>query len=95
MTPFSCAEGRFGGDPHCALRNTDCGEEQLQRVLKVVKAGFAQRRKTAVNALSAGLSMTKEQVTEALAACGQSANVRFEQLDMETLLALTEQLFNA
>lgn len=69
-----------------------CPEEQLQHVLKVVKAGFAQRRKTAVNALSAGLSLSKEQVTEALAACGQSANVRFEQLDTETLLQLTAAL---
>lgn len=70
-----------------------CSEETLQRVLKTVKAGFAQRRKTAVNALSAGLSLSKEQVTEALAACGQNANVRFEQLDMDTLLALTGALF--
>lgn len=69
-----------------------CPEEQLRQVLKTVKAGFAQRRKTAVNALSAGLSLSKEQVTEALAACGQSANVRFEQLDMETLLRLSAAL---
>lgn len=70
-----------------------CSEEALQRVLKTVKAGFAQRRKTAVNALSAGLSLSKEQVTDALAACGQNANVRFEQLDMDTLLTLANALF--
>lgn len=70
-----------------------CPEAQLQQVLKIVKAGFAQRRKTAVNALSAGLSLSKEQVTKALAACGQDANVRFEQLDMDTLLRLRAALF--
>lgn len=69
-----------------------CSEEQLRQVLKTVKAGFAQRRKTAVNALSAGLLLSKEQVTEALAACGQSANVRFEQLNMEALLQLSAAL---
>lgn len=69
-----------------------CTETQLQNVLKTVKAGFAQRRKTAVNGLSSGLGLPKEQITDALAACGQAANVRFEQLDLETLLALSENL---
>lgn len=69
-----------------------CSGEQLSKVLRVVKAGFAQRRKTAVNALSAGLSLPKENVTAALAACGQSETVRFEKLDAETLLRLTEAL---
>ena len=71
-----------------------CTPEQLKRVLAVVKAGFAQRRKTAVNALAGGLSLEKAQVTEALAACGQSETVRFEQLDMETLLRLESILMN-
>ncbi len=69
-----------------------CSPEQLGKVLRVVKAGFAQRRKTAVNALSSGLSLPKEQVAAALSACGQSETVRFEQLDTETLLRLTEAL---
>ncbi|MBR4201008.1 MAG: ribosomal RNA small subunit methyltransferase A [Oscillospiraceae bacterium] len=71
-----------------------CPENALQQVLKTVKAGFGQRRKTAVNALSAGLSLPKEQVTAALADCGLTANVRFEQLDLETLLRLSRTLFN-
>lgn len=69
-----------------------CSEEQLRRVLRIVKAGFAQRRKTAVNAIAAGLSLPKEQITAALAACGQKETVRFEQLDMHTLLRLTDAL---
>lgn len=72
-----------------------CTPAQLSRVLKVVKAGFAQRRKTAVNALSSGLSLPKEQITAALAACGQKETVRFEQLEAETLLRLTDALFSA
>ena len=69
-----------------------CTPEQLARALRVVKAGFAQRRKTAVNALSSGLNLTKEQVTAALAECGQSEAVRFEQLDADTLLRLCDAL---
>lgn len=69
-----------------------CTPEELKRVLNVVKAGFAQRRKTAVNALAGGLSLDKEAVTAALRACGCSETVRFEQLDMETLLRLCEAL---
>lgn len=71
-----------------------CSEQELQQVLKTVKAGFGQRRKTAVNALSAGLSLPKEQVTAALGECGLSTNVRFEQLDLETLLRLSSHLFH-
>lgn len=69
-----------------------CTPEQLHRVLRIVKAGFAQRRKTAANALASGLGLTREQVTEALTVCGQDVNVRFEQLGRETLLQLAEQL---
>lgn len=69
-----------------------CTPEMLRNVLAVVKAGFAQRRKTAVNALAGGLSLEKEQVTRALAACGCGETVRFEQLDLETLLKLTAAL---
>ena len=69
-----------------------CTQEQLHRVLKTVKAGFAQRRKTAVNALASGLGLSKEQVTAALAACGQDANVRFEQLSQDTLIQLADAL---
>ncbi|MCQ2434327.1 MAG: 16S rRNA (adenine(1518)-N(6)/adenine(1519)-N(6))-dimethyltransferase RsmA [Oscillospiraceae bacterium] len=69
-----------------------CDEETLAFTLKMVKAGFAQRRKTAVNGLSAGLGLSKEQVIAALERCGLSATVRFEQLDRDTLLKLSEEL---
>jgi len=69
-----------------------CSAEALQQTLRVVKAGFAQRRKTAVNALSSGLDLPKEQVAAALADCGLSDTVRFEQLDLDTVLRLSEHL---
>ena len=69
-----------------------CAQEELTAVLRVVKAGFAQRRKTAVNALTAGLDCSKEAVSAALADCGHSATVRFEQLTLEQVLELTHAL---
>ena len=69
-----------------------CSDDELRRVLKVVKAGFAQRRKTALNALSSGLSLPKDAIAEALSTCGLSENIRFEQLDQTQLLALTDAL---
>ena len=69
-----------------------CTPRQLQQTLRVVKAGFGQRRKTAANALSAGLDLPREQVTAALAACSLSETVRFEQIELETVLRLAELL---
>ncbi len=70
-----------------------CSGAVLRRVLQVVKAGFAQRRKTAVNALASGLGLPKEQIQTALAACGLAETVRFEQLQQAQLLALTDALY--
>ena len=69
-----------------------CDEKTLAFTLKMVKAGFAQRRKTAVNGLSAGLGLSKEEITQALEKCGLSATVRFEALDRDTLLRLADVL---
>lgn len=65
-----------------------------KRFFAVVRAAFSQRRKTAVNGLSSGLSLPKEQVTAALAAAGLPANVRAETLSMAQLATLTECLGN-
>ena len=60
----------------------------------VVKAAFSQRRKTAANGLSSGLSMPKEKVAEAIAAAGLSPSVRAEALTMEQLAALADGLYD-
>ncbi|MBR5371197.1 MAG: ribosomal RNA small subunit methyltransferase A [Oscillospiraceae bacterium] len=69
-----------------------CAPDTLKHVLAIVKAGFAQRRKTALNALSAGLDLPKETVAAAIAEIGQPETVRFEQLDMDALLQLEQAL---
>lgn len=58
----------------------------------MVKAAFSQRRKTAVNGLSSGLSMPKEKILAALGRAGLSPTVRAEAMTMEELAALAEEL---
>ena len=63
------------------------------RFFRVVKAAFGQRRKTLLNALSAGLpSPSREAVKAAVAACGLPDNVRGERLGIPEFAALTEAL---
>lgn len=63
-----------------------------KKFFKMVKAAFAQRRKTAVNSISSGMSVSKEKVAEAIVAAGLDANVRAEKLSMEELAVICENL---
>lgn len=60
---------------------------------RVVKASFAQRRKTLVNALSSGFGeFSKAQLSCAIEAAGFSPTVRGETLDIPAFAAITEKL---
>ena len=48
----------------------------------MVKAVFAQRRKTAANSISAGMSLPKETVYAAIAQAGYAETVRAESFTM-------------
>ncbi len=50
---------------------------------RVVKAGFAQRRKTLLNSLSGGLQLSREQTTELLLKANITPNTRAQNLSME------------
>ena len=60
----------------------------------VVRAAFAQRRKTLLNALSAayGSRFSKDQLRQIIADCGLPENVRGEQLGLERFAALARLL---
>lgn len=58
----------------------------------MVRAAFSQRRKTAVNGLSSGLSMPKEKIVSALESVGLSPSVRAEAMTMEQLAMLAAAL---
>ena len=63
------------------------------RFFRVVRSAFAQRRKTLLNALSAGLGgVDKEAVRVALAACGLPEDIRGERLGIPEFAALTAAL---
>lgn len=59
-----------------------------KKFFRMVKAAFGQRRKTALNAISAGMALPKAEVAAALEQAGLEANVRAEKLSMEALAAL-------
>ena len=60
---------------------------------RTVRAAFAQRRKTLLNALSSGFSeLSKAELGDALAACGIAPSVRGETLDIPAFAALSNEL---
>ena len=63
-----------------------------KKFFRMVKAAFAQRRKTALNSISSGMGLSKTQVAEALRNAGLDENVRAEKLTMDELAALCENL---
>ena len=62
---------------------------------RVVKAAFAQRRKTAVNSISNTMGLPKQTVTKAFEDAGIPANARAEALTLEALGSLSNRLFAA
>ena len=68
-----------------------------QHFFRVVRAAFALRRKTLVNSLSAALGspLSKEALSEAIAACGLPESVRGERLSISDFAALSRALRRA
>lgn len=66
----------------------EVADEKL--LFKLIRASFAQRRKTLVNGLtnSPELSFTKEEVTKALETCGYSPTIRGEALTLSEFAKL-------
>ena len=63
-----------------------------KKFFSLVKACFAQRRKTLVNTVSNTLNIDKNALRNALSELGIKETVRGEELDMEQLAALSEKL---
>ena len=69
---------------------------QSERAMfRTISAAFSQRRKTAANAVSAGLGLPKAQVAAALQAVGAPPAARPEQLGLEQYAALSGLLLPA
>ena len=59
---------------------------------RVIRAAFNQRRKTAANAISAGLSLDKSLVLQAMARAGIPIESRAENLSLEAYAKLAKEL---
>lgn len=68
-----------------------------EHFFKVVRAAFAQRRKTLLNGLSAafGGQFTKEELSQLLLDCGLAADVRGERLSIGQFAALSRAMRQA
>lgn len=79
-------------------RHKECpvqvADEKL--MFSLIRASFNQRRKTLVNGLknSQELDFSKEEIEQALMACGLPLTIRGEALDLEKFAALTNALKN-
>lgn len=65
------------------LKNPSVEVTDEKLFFKTVKASFLQRRKTLSNSLSAGLSMSKNDINTLLANAGIKQNARAEEMTME------------
>ena len=61
-------------------------------LFRLIRAAFSQRRKTAANAVAAGLGLPKPRVTAALQAAGLDTRLRPEQLTLADYCALQAAL---
>lgn len=68
----------------------EVGDEK--KFFSLVKSAFSQRRKTAVNGISSGMSIPKQDVISAIERAGLDVNVRAEKLTMEELARLCEEI---
>lgn len=64
-----------------------------KKFFRLVKAAFAQRRKTALNSISSTMGIEKTKVAAALESCGLDLNVRSETLTTEQLSELCDNLY--
>lgn len=97
---FSVSRGSFMPAPNVdsAVIQIRTGRQWREKVndpkhfFRMVRAGFQQRRKTLVNALSGIMGYNKAELTEILKNIGLSETVRIEALSMEELCKLSNSL---
>ena len=98
---FDVSRGSFMPSPNVdsAVIRLDIREKPPVEVedekffFRMVKACFAQRRKTASNSISAGLGIPKDKVISAITDAGFDPNVRAEKLTMQELGILCNSLY--
>lgn len=66
-----------------------------EMLFRVIKASFAQRRKTILNTLSATLGISKPELSEILKKAGVSQTARAEQLQLSDFASIANELYRA
>ncbi len=66
--------------------------EDEKKFFTMVRAAFSQRRKTAVNSISSGMGLSKQQVASAIEEAGLDVNIRAEKLSMQELADICKNL---
>lgn len=64
----------------------------VEGILRVVKAGFGERRKKLINSLAGGLALDKSHTQQAVRSVGLKDNVRAQELSIEQWVQLHESL---
>lgn len=62
-------------------------------LFKVIKASFAQRRKTLLNGISSGLSIPKDTASELMLSAGIQPSIRGEKLTLAEFAALSDKIY--
>lgn len=97
---FNVSKGSFVPSPKvdsAVIRLAIYGKSPIETkneelFFRTVKAMFMQRRKTALNSVSAGLGIPKDTVAKALEMTGLDASVRAEKLTLSQLCEFTNNL---
>lgn len=97
---FNVSRGSFMPSPNVdsAVIKLDVRDEPAvkisdeQKFFRLVKSAFGQRRKTAVNSISSGMGLSKDQVAAALERAGFDKNVRAEIFTMSDFLTLYKEI---
>lgn len=73
----------------CEKPNVEVSDQKL--FFRIVKAAFAQRRKTLLNCLVNGFGLDKQTISESIEKCGINPGIRGEKLGIEEFAALSEE----
>lgn len=100
-TLFRVSRGSFLPAPKVdsAVIRLDIKKEPLlpkdreERLFRLIRAGFSERRKTLVNPLSAALKRDKSELSAALSELSIKPSARAEELTLEDFIRLEEKLF--
>ena len=76
------------------LREPQVHPKSEELFFKVIKAAFAQRRKTVLNSLSSSLSLDKSEVSDILSIAGVEQHARAERLILQNFSDISDVLYD-